>query len=179
LAWLVLILLIAAAVVEIARNRQEISGHGVARAVIGELVHVLIGFGLALALHWLLARAAMWIAIAVAAIATYVAATHLDVHGGFRAAHVWTGIPFGLLLGAAAVDAIPRAVREAAMIDRATGWFAFRTITLPLAAPLLLAGAVFLAAAALAPVMLWPFIAAHALLIAAVALDAVLARGRR
>jgi ABC-type spermidine/putrescine transport system permease subunit II len=65
------------------------------------------------------------------------------------------------------------------MIDRASGWFSFRTITLPLAAPLLLAGAVFLAAAALAPAMLGPFVAAHALLIAAVALDAILARGRR
>jgi hypothetical protein len=37
----------------------------------------------------------------------------------------------------------------------------------------------FLAAAALAPATLWPFVAAHALLIAAVALDAALARGRR
>jgi ABC-type glycerol-3-phosphate transport system permease component len=101
------------------------------------------------------------------------------VQGGFTAAHVWTGIPFGMLFGAAAIDAIPRTVRESAMIDRASGWFSFRTITLPLAAPLLLAGAVFLAAAALAPAMLGPFVAAHALLIAAVALDAILARGRR
>jgi len=151
----------------------------VAHAAFGELVHVLVGFGLALLLHRLAPRAALWIAICIAIAATYGAATHLDVHGGFTAAHVWTGIPFGLLFGAAAIDAIPRAVREAAMIDRATRWFSFRTITLPLSAPLLLAGAIFLAAAALAPATLWPFVAAHALLIAAVALDAALARGRR
>jgi ABC-type uncharacterized transport system permease subunit len=184
-AWLVLILLSAAAVVQTAANPARFAGgnpaFAVLHAAIGEGVHVLVGFGLALLLHRLAPRAAVWIAIGVAAVATYGAAAHLDVHSGFTAAaHVWTGIPFGLLFGAAAIDAIPRAVREASMIDRASGWFSFRTITLPLAAPLLIGSAVFLAAAAaMTQATLWPFVAAHALLIAAIGLDVALARGRR
>jgi ABC-type glycerol-3-phosphate transport system permease component len=182
-AWLVLILLSVAAVVQMAANPTRFAGRNGAlamlHAVVAEGVHVLVGFGLALLLHHLAPRAALWIAIGVAAIATYGAANHLNVHGGFTAAHVWTGIPFGLLFAAAALDAIPRAVREAAMIDRASGWFSFRTITLPLAAPLLAGGAIFLAAAAMTRATLWPFVAAHALLIAAIGLDAALARGRR
>jgi ABC-type glycerol-3-phosphate transport system permease component len=177
-----LILLTAAAVVQTVSNPARIvQGNAtfeVLHAAVGELMHVIVGFALAVLVHRLLPRIGLWIAIALAGVALYGAATHLR-DDGMSGAHVWTGIPFGLLFGLAALDAIPPGVREAAAIDRAAGWFAFRTITLPLAAPLLLAGAVFLAAAALAPVALRPFVAAHALLIGAIAADGIVLRSRR
>lgn len=50
---------------------------------------------------------------------------------------VWMWTPFTLLVSLAALNAIPRYVYEAAEIDRASRWLAFRTITLPMSAPLL------------------------------------------
>ena len=50
---------------------------------------------------------------------------------------VWMWTPFMLLVSLAALNAIPRYVYEAAAIDRASRWLVFRTITLPMSAPLL------------------------------------------
>jgi multiple sugar transport system permease protein len=50
---------------------------------------------------------------------------------------VWTWTPFMMLIGLAALNAIPGYVYEAAAIDRASPWKMFRRITLPMCAPLL------------------------------------------
>jgi multiple sugar transport system permease protein len=50
---------------------------------------------------------------------------------------VWMWTPFMLLVSLAALNAIPRTLYEAAEVDRASTWTAFRRITLPLSAPLL------------------------------------------
>jgi ABC-type glycerol-3-phosphate transport system permease component len=146
-------------------------------ALAGELFHVVAGFGLAMLLHWVLPRGAVWIGIAIALAVLYPVAMHVRL-AGHASAHVWTGIPFGMLLSLAAIDGIPRALREAAAVDRATGWFWFRTLTLPLAAPLALAGVIFLAAVALTPLTMPMFIAAHVLLVSAIAMDAAMRSAR-
>ena len=51
--------------------------------------------------------------------------------------------PFVLLLCLAGLSAIPSSLYEAAAIDRASGWFVFTRITLPLVAPLLLIAIIF------------------------------------
>ena len=50
---------------------------------------------------------------------------------------VWMWTPFMMLIGLAALNAIPGHLYEAAAIDRARRWAVFRRITLPLCAPLL------------------------------------------
>ena len=50
---------------------------------------------------------------------------------------VWMWTPFMLLIALAALNSIPGYLYEAAEVDRATRWIAFRRITLPLCAPLL------------------------------------------
>jgi multiple sugar transport system permease protein len=50
---------------------------------------------------------------------------------------VWMWTPFMLLIALAALNSIPRTLYEAAEVDRASPWTAFRRITLPLCAPLL------------------------------------------
>jgi len=50
---------------------------------------------------------------------------------------VWMWTPFMLLIALAALNSIPAYLYEAAEVDRATRWIAFRRITLPLCAPLL------------------------------------------
>lgn len=50
---------------------------------------------------------------------------------------VWMWTPFMMLIGLAALNAIPGYLYEAAAIDRASRWTVFRRITLPLCAPLL------------------------------------------
>jgi multiple sugar transport system permease protein len=50
---------------------------------------------------------------------------------------IWSGFPFFFLMSAAALTSIPIELHEAAAIDGATGWRAFRSITLPLIAPVL------------------------------------------
>ena len=50
---------------------------------------------------------------------------------------VWMWTPFMLLIALAGLAAIPKHVDEAAEIDRATRWQAFRHVTLPMTAPLL------------------------------------------
>lgn len=50
---------------------------------------------------------------------------------------VWMWTPFMMLIGLAALNAIPGYIYEAAAIDRASRWRAFCRITLPMCAPLL------------------------------------------
>jgi len=50
---------------------------------------------------------------------------------------VWMWTPFMMLVSLAGLNAIPRYIYEAAEIDRAGRWMVFRTITLPMSAPLL------------------------------------------
>jgi multiple sugar transport system permease protein len=56
---------------------------------------------------------------------------------------VWMWSPFMMLLSLAGLNAIPKALYEAAEVDRAGRWFCFRHITLPLAAPMVILGVVF------------------------------------
>ncbi|HEY0791153.1 MAG TPA: sugar ABC transporter permease [Chthoniobacterales bacterium] len=56
---------------------------------------------------------------------------------------IWMWSPFVMLLCLAGLSAIPASLYEAAAIDRASGWFVFRRITLPLVAPLLLIAIIF------------------------------------
>lgn len=50
---------------------------------------------------------------------------------------VWSGFPFFFLMTAAALTSVPVELHEAAAIDGATGWKAFRSITFPMIAPVL------------------------------------------
>jgi len=56
---------------------------------------------------------------------------------------IWMWSPFVMLLSLAGLSAIPSSLYEAAAIDRASGWFVFTRITLPLVAPLLLIAIIF------------------------------------
>jgi multiple sugar transport system permease protein len=58
-------------------------------------------------------------------------------------AEVWMWSPFMMLLSLAGLSGIPQGLYEAAEVDRASRWFRFRHITLPLAAPMVLLGVVF------------------------------------
>ena len=60
------------------------------------------------------------------------------------AAEIWRWIPFAALFLLAGLKTIPPVLREAAAIDGAGAWAAFRRITLPLMAPVVLPVAVFL-----------------------------------
>lgn len=71
----------------------------------------------------------------------------LDSVWGARAglvfADAWMWSPFVMLLALAGLSAIPQHLYEAAAIDRASWWYTFRRITLPLVAPLLLIALIF------------------------------------
>jgi len=56
---------------------------------------------------------------------------------------IWMWSPFVMLLSLAGLSAIPPSLYEAAAIDRASRWFVFCRITLPLVAPLLLIAVIF------------------------------------
>ncbi|WP_434361373.1 sugar ABC transporter permease [Parasalinivibrio latis] len=56
---------------------------------------------------------------------------------------IWMWYPFVMLLCLAGLSAIPQSLYEAAAIDRASSWFVFRNITLPLVSPLLLIAVIF------------------------------------
>ncbi len=58
-------------------------------------------------------------------------------------ADVWMWTPFMLLISVAGLSAIPTYLTEAALVDRASAWFRFRHITLPLVWPLLLIALLF------------------------------------
>jgi multiple sugar transport system permease protein len=56
---------------------------------------------------------------------------------------VWQWTPFVMLISLAGLGAIPKHLYEAAQIDRASRWFVFTRITLPLVAPLLMMALIF------------------------------------
>jgi len=56
---------------------------------------------------------------------------------------IWMWSPFVMLLSLAGLSAIPQHLYEAAAIDRASGWYTFSRITLPLVTPLLLIAVIF------------------------------------
>lgn len=56
---------------------------------------------------------------------------------------VWQWTPFIMLIALAGLSAVPKYLYEAAEVDRASGWFKFRQITLPLIMPLLLIAIIF------------------------------------
>ena len=56
---------------------------------------------------------------------------------------VWMWTPFMMLISLAGLSAIPKYLYEAADVDRASGWFKFRHVTLPLVTPLLLIAILF------------------------------------
>jgi multiple sugar transport system permease protein len=56
---------------------------------------------------------------------------------------IWMWSPFVMLLCLAGLSAIPQHLYEAAAIDRASGWYTFTRITLPLVTPLLLIAIIF------------------------------------
>jgi multiple sugar transport system permease protein len=55
----------------------------------------------------------------------------------------WMWSPFMMLISLAGLSAIPKNLYEAADVDRASGWFKFRHITLPMVSPLLLIALLF------------------------------------
>lgn len=55
----------------------------------------------------------------------------------------WMWSPFMMLISLAGLSAIPQYLYEAADVDRASGWFKFRHITLPMVSPLLLIALLF------------------------------------
>jgi multiple sugar transport system permease protein len=56
---------------------------------------------------------------------------------------VWMWTPFMMLISLAGLSAVPKYLYEAADVDRASAWFKFRHITLPIIAPLILIGVLF------------------------------------
>jgi len=56
---------------------------------------------------------------------------------------VWQWTPFIFLISLAGLSAVPKYLYEAADVDRASAWFKFRHITLPLVSPLLLIAILF------------------------------------
>jgi len=57
-------------------------------------------------------------------------------------ADVWQWSPFIMLVTLAGLQALPKAVYEAAMLDGASGWRLFRFITLPLITPIMAVGVI-------------------------------------
>jgi multiple sugar transport system permease protein len=55
----------------------------------------------------------------------------------------WMWVPFMMLLSLAGLSAVPDYLYESAQVDRASGWYIFSRITLPLAAPLIILALVF------------------------------------
>jgi N-acetylglucosamine transport system permease protein len=62
---------------------------------------------------------------------------------------VWSSVGFYVVLFSAAIDAIPKELFEAALIDGATGWHTFRRVTLPLVRESVQVAFVYLGIAAL------------------------------
>lgn len=56
---------------------------------------------------------------------------------------VWMWTPFMMLISLAGLSAVPKYLYEAAAVDRASAWFRFRHITLPMVTPLLLIAIIF------------------------------------
>ena len=51
--------------------------------------------------------------------------------------NIWLGVPFMMVIALGALQSISKEYYEAAMIDGATGWRRLRSVTLPLAQPIL------------------------------------------
>lgn len=69
-----------------------------------------------------------------------------DLKFGFWAitiVDIWMWTPFMMLLCLAALSAVPDYLYESAEVDRASAWFKFTRITLPLATPLVMLAVVF------------------------------------
>jgi len=69
-------------------------------------------------------------------------------HGGTALAALvlvdtWMWSPFIMLISLAGLSAVPKSLYEAAEVDRASGWFKFRHVTLPLVWPLLIIALLF------------------------------------
>jgi multiple sugar transport system permease protein len=67
-------------------------------------------------------------------------------HWGFWAIVIvdaWMWTPFMMLLSLAGLSAVPEYLYESAQVDRASKWYIFSRITLPLAAPLIILAIVF------------------------------------
>ncbi len=146
--------------------------HAAPRALGDAAVQATAGVAAALLVHRFAPRLGLWVVLAIVLGAVYPAAMGGHVRG-------WAWIPFMLLLTLAALHSIPPALHDAAAVDRAQGWFKFRTITVPLIAPLLLLGLVFRAADEFRPADARSFIAAHLLLGLAIVIGALTTRGRR
>ncbi len=58
-------------------------------------------------------------------------------------ADTWMWTPFVMLLSLAGLSAVPPSLYEAAEVDRASGWFKFTRITLPMVSPLLMIALIF------------------------------------
>ena len=58
-------------------------------------------------------------------------------------ANTWMWTPFMVLLASAAFSSVPKYLYEAASVDRASAWFKFTNITLPLSAPILVLALIF------------------------------------
>jgi len=58
-------------------------------------------------------------------------------------ADTWMWTPFMVLLASAAFSSVPKYLYEAASVDRASAWFKFTNITLPLSAPILVLALIF------------------------------------
>ncbi|MHA1547831.1 MAG: carbohydrate ABC transporter permease [Alphaproteobacteria bacterium] len=56
---------------------------------------------------------------------------------------IWMWSPFVMLLSLAGLSAVPKHLYEAAEIDRASSWYTFSHITLPLVSPLLMIALIF------------------------------------
>lgn len=56
---------------------------------------------------------------------------------------IWMWTPFVMLLSLAGLSAVPQSLYEAAEVDRASWWFKFSRITLPMVYPLLLVALIF------------------------------------
>jgi multiple sugar transport system permease protein len=56
---------------------------------------------------------------------------------------IWMWAPFVMLLSLAGLSAVPKHLYEAAAIDRASAWYTFTRITLPLVSPLLMIALIF------------------------------------
>jgi multiple sugar transport system permease protein len=59
------------------------------------------------------------------------------------AVDVWMWTPFVMIISLAGLSAIPKYLYEAAEVDRASAWFKFRHITLPLVSPFLIVALLF------------------------------------
>jgi multiple sugar transport system permease protein len=69
--------------------------------------------------------------------------THALAFVAVLIAEVWMWTPFMALISLSALKSIPEVVYESARVDRASPWFQFLHVTVPMSAPLVLLGMVF------------------------------------